>query len=208
MGPAELLNESPRIFLTPHRVTSKQVIDSPGSASSQFTSFLSELPPSIVRRPPVDMQAIGVTPQAISSVQEKDSTSLVRSEGVLDHSISPHLVGQGTYHSNSFTGTRPVDREPTPSVEGVGAPQALIQPTQARASPSLLALPLDTTRVVSSDGSFGTHISKLSKKVLSRGKDVGFSFILKDELEVVRLDSLEERDCEASRIRESRSAVR
>jgi len=32
---------------------------------------------------------------------------------------------------------------------------------------------------------------------------VGFSFILKDELEVVRLDSLEERDCEALRCRKN-----
>lgn len=61
---------------------------------------------------------------------------------------------------------------------------------------------------MSYEGSFGTRNSKQSKFVLGRGKDMGFSFILKDELEIARLDSLEEKDCEASRCRESRPLVR
>lgn len=161
-----MTNESPRIFLTPQSVTSKPVINSHGSASPQFTSFLSELPPSIVCRQTVELQAKRVTMQALSSAQKEDAASIGRMSGVLDHSTSSQHEDQGMFHSSSSIGIRPVDREPTPSAEGMGRPQALSQPTPAGASRSLLALPLDTTRDVSSKDSLGTHNSKLSKNVL------------------------------------------
>jgi len=122
VGPAELPIENPRNFLTPQRVTSKSVIISPGSATPHFTSFLSELPPSNVCRQPVDLQAKGVLMKALSSVQKEDAASFGRTAGVLNHSTSSHHEDQGTSHSNSPIRTRPADREPTPSTEGVGAP--------------------------------------------------------------------------------------
>ncbi|MCI36694.1 hypothetical protein A2U01_0057917, partial [Trifolium medium] len=57
-------------------------------------------------------------------------------------------------------------------------------------------------------GPGGSHNNIVAMKVLSRAKDIGFSFELSDSLEVARLEVLEDHDSAARVDRENRSGVR
>ncbi|MCI30859.1 hypothetical protein A2U01_0052070, partial [Trifolium medium] len=123
---------------------------------------------------------------------------------------SPHLpltqrIDSGNPASPSSIGFMHFDGNPAPFPEGVGNTQGLFRsvPLEVPAPPFFRQLvPLE---VSPSGSSSDTINSSIAKNILSRGKDLGFNFTLRDALEESRLALLEERDHVA---KESRRGVR
>lgn len=147
----------------------------------------------------------GVDIAAMVSKGEKSGNSSEPNRMLDDHceqTQSP-LVASGMTHSHRPVVTMPIDGDLTYDLAGVGVSQAFYRSVQEAASPFIVARQLDATKGFSPGGSSSTLNNSIAKNILSRSKNVGFSFVLPDGLEVSRLEGFELKDCEVKRGMES-----